>query len=72
MVTVAKKGVYDILPGVEAELAKPIRLLLKKGEKSKLSNVIIIPRGKNEKSTGHWTVSLGDEPLITAEVLIKQ
>ena len=72
MVTVAKKGVYDILPGVEAELAKPIRLLLKKGEKSNLSNVIIIPRGKNKKSTGHWTVSLGDEPLITAEVLIKQ
>ena len=66
LVTVAKKGVYDILPGVEAELAKPIRLLLKKGEKSKLSNVIIIPRGKNEKSTGHWTVSLGNEPLITS------
>ena len=66
MVTVAKKGVYDILPGVEAELAKPIRLLLKKGEKSKLSNVLIIPRGKNEKSTGHWTVSLGNEPLITS------
>ncbi len=72
LVTVAKKGVYDILPGVEAELAKPIRLLLKKGEKSKLSNVIIIPRGKNAESTGHWTVSLSDEPLITAEVLIKQ
>lgn len=72
LVTVAKKGVYDILPGVEAELAKSIRLLLKKGEKSKLSNVIIIPRGKNEKSTGHWTVSLGNEPLITTEVLIKQ
>ncbi|WP_399632814.1 D-alanyl-D-alanine carboxypeptidase family protein [Sporosarcina sp. SG10008] len=72
LVTVAKKGVYDILPGVEAELSKPIRLLLKKGEKSKLSNVIIIPRGKNEKSTGHWTVSLSNEPLITTEVLIKQ
>ncbi|KAA0967042.1 D-alanyl-D-alanine carboxypeptidase [Sporosarcina sp. ANT_H38] len=72
LVTVAKKGVYDILPGVEAELAKPIRLLLKKGEKSKLSNVILIPRGKDEKSTGHWTVSLDNEPLITTEVLIKQ
>jgi serine-type D-Ala-D-Ala carboxypeptidase (penicillin-binding protein 5/6) len=72
LVTVAKKGAYDILPGVEAELDKPIRMLLKKDEKSKLSNVIQIPRGEGERSTGLWTVSLGDEPLITREILIKR
>lgn len=72
VVTVAKKGTYDILPGIEAELAAPIRLLLKKGEKAQLSNVIRLPRGKNERSIGSWTVSLADEPLITAEVIIKQ
>ena len=36
LVTVAKKGTYDILPGIEGELDAPIRLLLKKGEKKKL------------------------------------
>ncbi len=72
LVTVAKKGTYDILPGVEAELDKPIRMLLKKEEKSKLSNVIQIPRGEGERSTGLWTVSLGNEPLIAREILIKQ
>jgi serine-type D-Ala-D-Ala carboxypeptidase (penicillin-binding protein 5/6) len=72
MVTVARKGAYDILPGIEGELKKPIRLLLKKGEKAKLSNVIRIPRGKSERSTGVWTVSLDNEPLISREILIKQ
>ncbi|MEK5070771.1 D-alanyl-D-alanine carboxypeptidase family protein [Sporosarcina sp. FSL K6-1508] len=72
MVTVARKGAYDILPGVEGELKEPIRLLLKKGEKAQLSNVIRIPRGKNERSTGVWTVSLDNEPLISKEILIKQ
>ncbi|MER2088977.1 MAG: D-alanyl-D-alanine carboxypeptidase [Sporosarcina sp.] len=72
LMTVAKKGRYDILPGVEGNLEKPIRLLLKKGEKGKLSNVIRIPRGKSEKSTGHWTVSFGNEPLITSEIQINQ
>ena len=52
LVTVAKKGTYDILPGIEGELEAPIRLLLKKGEKKKLSHIVRIPRGKNSLSTG--------------------
>ncbi len=72
LVTVAKKGKYDILPGIEAELEQPIRLLLKKGEKKKLSSIVRIPRGKSKKSTGLWTVSFENEPLITTEIIIKQ
>lgn len=72
IVTVAKKGVYDILPGVEAELEKSIRLLLKKGEAKELSNVIRIPRGKSGNSSGVWTVSLEGEPLVAGKVLIKK
>ena len=72
LVTLAKKGTYAILPGVEAELDTPIRLLLKKGEKANLSTVVQIPRGKKKSSTGLWTVSFGDEPLVTREVHIKQ
>lgn len=72
LVTLAKKGKYAILPGVEAELDTPIRLLLKKGEKAKLSTVVQIPRGQKNGSTGLWTVSLGDELLVTRAVHIKQ
>ncbi|MEK5039293.1 D-alanyl-D-alanine carboxypeptidase family protein [Sporosarcina sp. FSL K6-3457] len=72
LVTVAKKGTYDILPGVEAELEAPIRLLLKKGEKAKLQNIVRIPRGKSKRSTGSWTVSFDNEPLIASEIIIKQ
>ncbi|MBE1554078.1 D-alanyl-D-alanine carboxypeptidase family protein [Sporosarcina limicola] len=72
LLTVAKKGTYAILPGIEAELRTPIRLLLKKGEKEKLSNVVRIPRGKNERSLGLWSVSLDTEQLITTEITIRQ
>lgn len=71
-VTVAKKGVYALLPGVEAELESPIELLLKKGEKGQLSNVAHIPRGKNKTSTGLWTVSLGDQVLAVREIVIEK
>lgn len=72
LVTVAKKGAYKILPGIEGELEAPIRLLLTKGEKERLSHIVRIPRGKSSMSTGIWTVSLGNQPLVTAPVLIKQ
>lgn len=72
LVTAAKKGTYAILPGVEAELETPIRLLLKKGEKAKLQNIIRIPQGKNKRSTGLWTVTFDNEPLIASEITIKQ
>ncbi|MFJ7933412.1 D-alanyl-D-alanine carboxypeptidase family protein [Sporosarcina sp. NPDC096371] len=72
LATVAKEGTYEILPGVEGELKQPIRLLLKKGEKAELQNVVRIPRGKSKLSTGTWTVSFDNVPLITSEILIKQ
>ncbi|WP_318617227.1 D-alanyl-D-alanine carboxypeptidase family protein [Sporosarcina sp. YIM B06819] len=72
LVTVVKQGTYDILPGVEAELETPIRLLLKKGEKAKLKNVVHIPRGKSKRSTGTWTVLIDNEPLITSDIIVKQ
>lgn len=71
-VTVAKKGVYALLPGVEAELKTPIELLLKKGEKGQLSNVAHIPRGNSKTSTGLWTVSLGDQVLAAQEIIIEK
>ncbi|WP_342509786.1 D-alanyl-D-alanine carboxypeptidase [Sporosarcina sp. FSL K6-2383] len=72
LTTVAKKGTYAILPGVEMELKNSIRLLLKKGEKAKLQNIVRIPKGKSEKSTGLWTVLFDNEPLIASEIIIKQ
>jgi D-alanyl-D-alanine carboxypeptidase (penicillin-binding protein 5/6) len=72
LVTVAKKGTYRILPGVEGELESPIRLLLTKDERKEVSSIVQIPRGKRELSDGLWTVSLHHEPLITTPVLIKQ
>lgn len=71
-VTIAKKGVYELLPGVVAELKTPIELLLKKGEKEQLTNVAHIPRGKVKNSTGLWTVSLGDQVLTAQEISIEK
>lgn len=70
--TVAKKGVYQILPEVEGELKEPIQLLLKKGEQKNLSNVVRIPRGKEPKSAGQWTVYYNNEPLVTREIVLTQ
>lgn len=70
--TVAKKGVYQILPGVEGELKQPIELLLKKGEKKELSHIVRIPRGKKPTSTGGWTVYFENEALMTREIILTQ
>ena len=72
LVTVAKKGKYAILPGVEGELRKPIQLLLKKGEKESISHIVRIPRGKEARSLGRWTVNFDDVPLITSEIILTQ
>ncbi|MFS0576706.1 serine hydrolase [Sporosarcina sp. 179-K 3D1 HS] len=71
-VTIAKKGVYNIFPGVRAELKEPIELLIKKGEKEKLSNVLLVPRGKQPTATGVWTVSFNHEPIVATDVVIRQ
>ena len=69
--TVAKKGTMNS-SRCGSRTGSPIELLLKKGEKAKLSNVVHIPRGKNKKSTGLWTVSLDDEVIAAQEIVIKQ
>jgi len=72
LVTVAKKGAYDILPGVLGQLESPIQILLKKGEKESISHVVSIPRGKEKESLGKWIVSLNNEPLLVSPIIIKQ
>lgn len=72
LVTVAKKGKYSILPGIEGELKKPIKLLLKKEEIAEISHIVRIPRGKVKKSTGKWTVYLDNKPLNTTEIMLTQ
>ncbi len=67
-VTVAKKGKYRILPGVNGELKKPIVLLLNEEEVERVSHVVYIPRKDDKKVKGTWTVSLDNELLITAEI----
>lgn len=71
-VTVAKKGKYRILPGVNGELKKSIVLLLNEEEVEKVSHVVYIPRKDDQKVTGTWTVSLDNELLITAEIDIRK
>lgn len=71
-VTVAKKGTYDILPGITGHLASPVKLLLKKGEKEKVSHVVRIPRGEDTMRVGNWTVYFDDKPLRTVPVQLTQ
>ena len=72
VVTIAKKGEYLVLPNLTAELKKPIKLLLKSGEKSKVTSVMQIPRSDEPSSKGQWTVSFDQEPLVSREVTIKR
>lgn len=71
-VTVAKKGKYRILPGINGDLNKPIILLLNEDEVERVSHVVYIPRKKERKVKGTWTVSLDNELLITAEIEIRK
>ncbi len=70
LVTIAKKGQYAVLPNITAEISKPIKVLLKEQEKSKVSSVMRIPRNETKSALGYWTVTLNQEPLVTAEVEI--
>ncbi|MCM3742981.1 D-alanyl-D-alanine carboxypeptidase [Sporosarcina luteola] len=71
-VTVAKKGKYRILPGVNGELKKPIVLLLNEDELDKVSHVVYIPRKNERKVKGTWAVSLDNELLVTADIEIRK
>ncbi|MFD1206443.1 MULTISPECIES: serine hydrolase [Sporosarcina] len=70
--TVAKKGRYTILPGIEGVLKKPLKLLLTDEERERVSHVVYVPRGKDKESIGTWIVSLDHEPLLSAEIIIHQ
>lgn len=72
LVTVAKKGTYQILPDMEGELEEPIQILLKKGEQKKLSHIVRIPRKAQEGSAGSWTVYFDNEPLVTKEMMFTE
>ncbi|MCM3709812.1 D-alanyl-D-alanine carboxypeptidase family protein [Sporosarcina luteola] len=71
-VTVAKKGKYRILPGLNGELKKPIVLLLNEDELERVSHVVYIPRKNDRKVKGTWAVSLDNELLVTAEIEIRK
>ena len=70
LVTVAKKGRYSILPGMEGELDKPIKLLLKKGEKNNVSHIVRIPRGKQKRVLDDGQSISITNPLITSEITL--
>lgn len=61
--TVAKKGRYAILPGIEGELKQPIQLLLKKGEAKKVTHMLQMPRHEVKDAFGQWIVYYDQMPI---------
>lgn len=70
--TVAKKGRYSLIPGVEMELKSSVRLLLKKGENKKLTRLVEISRSFEENKSGVLTVSFDNSPLLTKKIEISR
>lgn len=68
--TVAKQGVYAILPDVQGELKQPLQMLLKKGEKKKLSHLVQVPQ--NTLTVGRWIVYLDGAPVFSTNVELSQ
>lgn len=64
--TIAKKGVYAILPGIQGELKEPLQLLLKKDEKKKVSHLFQI--SQNNLVDGQWIVYMDDTPMFSTSV----
>ncbi len=64
--TVAKKGLYSFLPGIEGELQQPLQLLLKKGEAEKVTHLFQIPR--EVQHNGRWIVYMEGRPLFSTDV----
>lgn len=67
--TIAKKGIYTILPGITGELTQPLQLLLKKGEREQVTHLFQIPR---DERVGRWFVYMNDEPLFATDVNLIQ
>lgn len=70
--TVAKKGVYQVLPGMEAEVHQPIRILLTKDERRDVSHVLQIPRQAEALRDARWVVLFKGKPLLTQTVQVKR
>lgn len=64
--TVAKKGRYAFLPGIEGELKQPLQVLMKEGEADKVSHIFQVPR--DSQQTGQWIVYMNHQPLFSADV----
>lgn len=64
--TIAKKGFYKILPGIQGELKQPLQLLLKKDEKKKISHVVQIPQ--NNQVAGRWIVYMDHAPMFSTNI----
>ncbi|KXH82055.1 D-alanyl-D-alanine carboxypeptidase family protein [Sporosarcina sp. HYO08] len=72
LATVVKKGTYKIQPGVKVEVEEPIKLLIKNEERKNVRNIVQIPRGKHDRTTGLWSISMDHSVLLTKEVDIQQ
>lgn len=70
--TIAEKGRYSLIPGVEMHLKSPVLLLLKKGENKKLTRLVQIPRNGKEDKSGVLTVSFDNTPLLTKKIEISR
>lgn len=64
--TVAKKGRYTFVPGIEGELKQSLQVLMKKGEAKKISHIFQVPR--EIQHNGRWIVYMDHHPLISTEV----
>ncbi|WP_301109516.1 D-alanyl-D-alanine carboxypeptidase family protein [Sporosarcina sp.] len=69
--TAVKKGRYQVFPHLTASIDQPIKLLVSKEEKKKLSNVLQIPQTDEQQKTGFWNIYLGKEPIKTVAVDIE-
>lgn len=68
-VIVAEQGTYQVLPGIRAELEKPLAVLLSEKEMEDVSHAAIIPRGAGD---GIWQVRLDGVPIAAAKLKIER
>lgn len=66
--TIAKEGRYAVLPGVEGELIRPIRLLMKKGEAEEATHLLQLPRTRSTEQIARWVVYIQKQPILQTEM----
>lgn len=70
--TVAKKGIYEVFPGLHAEVKEPIRVLLNKDERHAISHLLQIPRQQESVRNARWVVLFEGKPLLTQPVQVER